>query len=50
MIKADNIFGFASFALTLAKIDKDPNYKVYIPVFLDATCSGIQHLAALLKD
>jgi len=28
----------------------DPNYKVKLPVFLDATCSGIQHLATLLLD
>ena len=26
------------------------NYTVHLPIFLDATCSGIQHLAGMLKD
>ena len=34
----------------MKKIKEDPNYIVRLPVFLDATCSGIQHLAALIKD
>jgi hypothetical protein len=48
--KAESKFLFAAFCLTLKKIHKDPNYKVNLPVFLDATCSGIQHLSTLLKD
>ena len=28
----------------------DPEAKICLPVFLDATCSGIQHLAALIQD
>jgi DNA-directed RNA polymerase len=28
----------------------DPNYKVNLPVLLEATCYGIQHLATLLLD
>jgi len=38
------------FCLTLKNIHDDPNYKVKLPVFLDATCSGIQQLATLLLD
>ncbi len=35
---------------TLKQWDKDPQTKIYTPIFLDATCSGIQHFAGLLKD
>jgi len=48
--KAESKFLFAAFCLTLKNIHDDPNYRVKIPVFLDATCSGIQHLATLLLD
>jgi DNA-directed RNA polymerase, mitochondrial len=34
----------------MKELHENPNNKVYLPVFQDATCSGIQHLAALLKD
>lgn len=36
----------------MKELHNNPNSKVYLPVFLDATCSGsgIQDLAALLKD
>ena len=34
----------------MRELDRDPNYIIKTPVFLDATCSGIQHLAALLRD
>ena len=48
--KADSKFVFAAFCLVIRNINKDPSYKVRLPIFLDATCSGIQHLATLLKD
>jgi hypothetical protein len=48
--KAESKFLFAAFCLTLKNIHDDHNYKVKLPVFLDATCSGIQHLATLLLD
>lgn len=34
----------------MQKLDKDPNTIIRTPIFLDATCSGIQHLAGLLLD
>ena len=48
--KAESKFLFAAFCLTLKNIHEDHKYKVKLPVFLDATCSGIQHLATLLLD
>ena len=48
--KAESKFLFAAFCLTLKNLHDDPNYIVKFPVFLDATCSGIQHLATLLLD
>ena len=34
----------------MKEIDHNRNWIVKSPVFLDATCSGIQHLAGLLRD
>lgn len=34
----------------MKEIDRDSTWIVKSPIFLDATCSGIQHLAALLRD
>ena len=34
----------------MKEIHNNPNAIVKTPIFLDATCSGIQHLAALMKD
>jgi len=48
--KAESKFLFAAFCLTLKNFHDDPNYKVNLPVFLDATGSGIKHLATLLLD
>jgi len=31
-------------------LDKNPNCLVRMPVFLDATCNGLQHLAAIMRD
>lgn len=50
MLKAENKFCFAAFCLVIRELNLNPNYEVKLPVFLDATCSGIQHLAALIKD
>ena len=50
MVKAENKFVFAAFCLIIKKLHEDPNYIVRLPVFLDATCSDIQHLAALMAD
>jgi DNA-directed RNA polymerase len=34
----------------MRELDKNNNLPVKLPIFLDATCSGIQHLAALIRD
>nr|QWO71402.1 RNA polymerase [Asterophora parasitica] len=47
---AENKLVFIAFCLTIRDLKKNPNHLVKLPVFLDATCSGIQHLAALMKD
>jgi hypothetical protein len=48
--KAENKFVFAAFCLNMKELHNNPNAIIKTPVFLDATCSGIQHLAALMKD
>lgn len=50
MLGADSKINFTAFCLVMRELEKDPNYKVNLPIFLDATCSGIQHLAALIRD
>lgn len=46
ILKADSPFVFTSFCLVMKKLKEDPNYEVKLPVFLDATCSGIQHFCS----
>lgn len=50
MSKAENKFSFAAFCLLMRRLNTDSNYPVKLPIFLDATCSGIQHLGALIRD
>lgn len=50
MIKADSKFIFTAFCLAMRQLDKDSKSIIKLPIFLDATCSGIQHLAGLIKD
>nr|YP_009574413.1 hypothetical protein [Arthrobotrys musiformis]QBM31531.1 hypothetical protein [Arthrobotrys musiformis]QBM31681.1 hypothetical protein [Arthrobotrys musiformis] len=50
ILKADSPFLFASFCLNFKKFLIDENYAIRIPIFLDATCSGIQHFSGLLLD
>ena len=50
ILKAENKFVFTAFCIVMIKLNIDPKYKVRLPVFLDATCSGIQHLAAIMRD
>ena len=45
--KAENKFIFTAFCLLIKNLHEDPNYEVRMPIFLDATCSGNQHLAAV---
>jgi len=48
--KAESKLLFVAFSLCLKELHLNSNAIVKLPVFLDATCSGIQHLAALLRD
>jgi len=48
--KAESILSFISFCLVMKQLKKDPFYEVNLPIYIDATCSGIQHIAAMIKD
>jgi len=50
ILKASSPFTFASFCLVLKNISKNSKSFVKIPVFLDATCNGIQHISAIIQD
>lgn len=50
IVSAEKPFAFLAFCLNLKALDENPNAIISTPVFLDATCSGIQHLSALLLD
>ena len=50
ILKAESLFLFTSFCLVMRDIHLHNKDIVYFPVFLDATCSGIQHLSGLIKD
>lgn len=50
LAKAENKWSFIAFCLNMRRLARDPQAVIYTPVFLDATCSGIQHLAGLIKD
>jgi hypothetical protein len=50
ILKAESPTIFTSFCLTMKRLRDDPNHLVHTPVFLDATCSGVQHFAAMLLD
>jgi DNA-directed RNA polymerase len=34
----------------MKNLHKNSNYKVKFPIYIDATCSGIQHFTAMLRD
>lgn len=50
ILKAESPFLFTVFCLNMREIHNNPGAVIKTPVFLDATCSGIQHLAGLMKD
>lgn len=50
ILKAESPTIFAGFCLTMIKLKDNPNYVVHNPIFLDATCSGVQHFAAMVLD
>jgi DNA-directed RNA polymerase len=48
--KANKKIQFTAFCMAIKNYELDNNFLVKLPVFLDATCSGIQHLSAMLQD
>jgi DNA-dependent RNA polymerase len=50
ILSAEKPFMFTTFCLNIKEIHNNPNYLVKLPIFLDATCNGIQHLSAILQD
>ena len=48
--KSENIWSFISFCLVMRRLKENSNYEVKLPIYIDATCSGIQHIAAMIKD
>lgn len=50
LMNAKEKFTFAAFCLVIKKLHQNHKAVIHLPIFLDATCSGIQHLAALMKD
>jgi DNA-directed RNA polymerase len=50
ILSAESPFIFTAFCLNMREYHNNPDALIKTPVFLDATCSGIQHLAGLMKD
>ena len=50
ILKADSPILFSAFCLEMKKLNNDKNTLIHMPVFIDATCSGIQHLSAMVAD
>ena len=41
---------FLAFYLVMKKYKEDSNCIVNFPIYIEATCSGIQHLSAMIED
>lgn len=50
ILKAENPTLFAAFCLNMLKLRDDSNHAINMPIFLDATCNGVQHFAAMILD
>lgn len=50
ILKAKSPFLFAAYCLEMKKFVNDPDVIIKMPLLLDATCSGIQHLSAMTAD
>jgi DNA-directed RNA polymerase len=50
ILEAESPTAFAAFCLTMKRLKDNPEYIVHNPIFLDATCSGVQHFAAMVLD
>lgn len=48
---ADKPFQFLAFVLEYVKAYKDPdNFCTHLPIGMDGSCNGIQHMSAMLRD
>lgn len=47
---AESPVSFAAFCLEMRRLEENRNVEIKMPVFIDATCSGIQHIAAIIGD
>ena len=50
ILSAENKFVFSAFCLNMRDLHYNPGTIIKTPVFLDATCSGVQHLSAMMRD
>jgi DNA-directed RNA polymerase len=48
--RADKPWQFLAWCFEFNKWRSNPNAKLFIPVMVDGTCNGLQHLSALMKD
>jgi hypothetical protein len=47
---SDNKWLFISFCLVIQNLYINKHYKVKLPIYIDASCSGIQHVASMIRD
>ena len=50
ILSSDSPISFTAFCLEMIKLESDRGLKIQMPIFIDATCSGIQHISALIGD
>ena len=50
ILASDSPISFTAFCLEMIKLEKNRKVEINMPVFIDATCSGIQHISALIGD
>nr|AAD31445.1 RNA polymerase [Neurospora intermedia] len=48
--EADEPLLFLACALELKGYKEDPNFISHLPILMDATCNGLQHLSAMVND
>lgn len=51
LLKSDHVISFYAFCEEYARFVKDPeNFVTKLPCPLDGTCSGLQHISAIMRD
>ena len=50
ILKAESPILFSAFCLDMQNLENNKNTPIHSPVFIDATCSGIQHISAMIAD